>query len=222
MDTDARERLNRCERSYRRLTWLVRAQSAVLVVLIVPLLLAVNAIGGGYDAGGTEGRLRIAELIVVDKKGVERVRIGGDLPDAVVDGRRVPRGEKAAGVLLYDGAGRERGGYVTWEPSGNVGLTLDSRKRQATLFVAGAEGGSALKLWDGEDSIELRSDDDGSRVTAVRNGQIVYQEPAIDTLGDEACAAYRDALSQYSTEEVLNACRQRYSEAACRACLETQ
>jgi hypothetical protein len=132
----------------------------------------------------------------------------------------VARGEKAAGVLLYDNTGQERGGYVTWEPSGNVGLTLDSRKGQSTLFVAGADGGSALKLWDGEDSIELRSDSEGSRLTAVKNGRIAYQEPAINALSDEACAAYRDALSSYTTEEVLRACSQRYSEAACRACIE--
>src|ERR1051325_4224555 len=52
--------------------------------------------------------LRVSELVVVDPKGVERVRIGGDLPDAVINGKRVPRGEKAGGVLLYDGSGQER------------------------------------------------------------------------------------------------------------------
>lgn len=73
--------------------------------------------------------LRVSEIVVVDSKGAERVRIGGDLPDAIIGGKRVPRGQQAAGVLLYDATGSERSGYVTFEPSGNVGLTLDSRQQ---------------------------------------------------------------------------------------------
>lgn len=131
----------------------------------------------------------------------------------------MPRGEKAAGVLLYDGTGQERGGYVTWEPSGNVGLTLDTRKGQSTLFVAGPESGSALQLWHGDDLIELRSDDDGSRLTAVQAGQVAFQAPPIGAPGNEACAAYREAQGRLSAAEVMNACRKRYTEAACRVCL---
>ena len=123
--------------------------------------------------------LRVSELVVVDPKGVERVGLGGDLPDAVIGDKRVPRGEKAAGVLLYDGSGQERSGYVTFEPSGNVGLTLDTRKGQVAYFVAGADSGSALHLWHGGDLVELRSDADGSRLTAAKAGQVVSQEPAV-------------------------------------------
>src|SRR5256714_2930469 len=94
--------------------------------------------------------LKVSELVVVDPKGVERVRLGGDLPDATINGKRVPRGEKVAGVLLYDTTGQERGGYVTWE-SGNVGLTLDTRKGQAALFAARLER-SPLNLWHCQDS----------------------------------------------------------------------
>src|SRR5437773_9930158 len=52
--------------------------------------------------------LKVSELVVVDPNGVERVRIGGNVPDAVINGKRIPRGEKAAGVLLYDETGQER------------------------------------------------------------------------------------------------------------------
>jgi len=221
MVPDLQNKFDRFAHSHQRLVWIVRAQWIVMAVLLAAFFSNIYA-NSQHERQEAAGRLRVTELVVVDEIGVERVRVGGDLPDAVIDGKRVPRGEKAAGILLYDGTGRERGGYVTWEPSGNVGLTLDSRKGQATLFVAGPEGGSALKLWDGEDSIELRSDSDGSRLTAIREGLVVFQEPAVDALGDEACAAYREALSTYSMEEVLRACRQRYSEAACRACLEKQ
>jgi hypothetical protein len=114
----------------------------------------------------------------VDSKGVERVRIGGDLPDAVIGGKRVPRGQQAAGVVLYDATGGERSGYVTFEPSGNVGLTLDSRKEQIVSFIAAPDhAASMLQLRSGKDLIELRADDEGSRLTAVKAGQVVSQEP---------------------------------------------
>ena len=163
--------------------------------------------------------LRASELVIVDPKGVERVRIGGDLPDPVISGKRVPRGEKAAGVVLYDGTGQERGGYVTFEPSGNVGLTLDTRRRQVAFFVAGPDSGSALQLWHGNHLIELRSDDDGSRLTAVKDRQVVVQEPAVSKMSAETCEAYRGARARVSKEQVMSDCRRRFTEAACTPCL---
>ena len=170
---------------------------------------------------GVPPPLRVSELVVVDAKGVERVRVGGDLPDAIVGGKRVPRGEKAAGVLLYDGAGQERGGYVTFEPSGNVGLTLDTRRGQAAYFVAGPDGGSALQLWHGGDLVELRSDGDGSRLTATRAGQVVSQEPPVEKMSADTCEAYRGARARVSPEQVMRDCRRRFSDQPCRACLAT-
>jgi hypothetical protein len=162
----------------------------------------------------------VSELLVVDPKGVERVRIGGDLPDAIINGKRVPRGEKAAGVLLYDGGGQERSGYVTFEPSGNVGLTLDTRKNQAALFVAGPDEGSALQLWSGRDLIEFRSDSDGSRLTAAKAGQVVAQSPPIEKMSDATCEIYRGARARVSAEQVMRDCRRRFNDAACGVCLK--
>jgi hypothetical protein len=167
----------------------------------------------------TPSSLRVSELVVVDPKGAERVRIGGDLPDAIIGGKRVPRGEKAAGVLLYDGGGQERSGYVTFEPSGNVGLTLDTRRGQTTLFVAGPDTGSALQLWHGSDLIELRSDEDGSRLTAVKAGQVVSQQPTLTQMSADTCEAYKGARARVSREQVQRDCRRRFGDAACRACL---
>lgn len=170
----------------------------------------------------TPSSLGVSELVVVDPKGAERVRIGGDLPDAIIGGKRVPRGEKAAGVLLYDGGGQERSGYVTFEPSGNVGLTLDTRRGQTTLFVAGPDTGSALQLWHGSDLIELRSDDDGSRLTAVKAGQVVSQQPQVSQMSADTCEAYKGARARVSREQVMRDCRRRFGDTACRACLGEQ
>jgi hypothetical protein len=169
---------------------------------------------------GSPTSLRVSELVVVDSKGVERVRIGGDLPDALIGGKRVPRGQQAAGVLLYDGTGSERSGYVTFEPSGNVGLTLDSRKSQVASFIAAPDdAASMLQLWSGKDLIELRSDDEGSRFTAVKGGQVILQQPLIRRMSSGMCEAYRSARSRVSSEQVMRDCRQRFTEAACRSCL---
>jgi len=162
--------------------------------------------------------LKVSELIVVDQKGVERVRIGGDLPDAVYNGKKVPRGSKAAGVLLYDSLGRERGGYVTWEAE-NVGLTLDSAKMQVAMFVAGQEG-SALHMRYGQDSLDLRSDEDGSRITAIQDGKIVMQQPSTIKMSAGTCEDYRGARARVSAEQVMRDCQRRFSDAVCRACLE--
>jgi len=163
--------------------------------------------------------LRASELVIVDPKGVERVRIGGDLPDPIINGKRVPRGEKAAGVLLYDGTGQERSGYVTFEPSGNVGLTLDTRRQQVAFFVAGPDSGSALQLWHGNHLVELRSDGDGSRVTAVQDRVVVTQEPPVSKMSPDTCEAYRSARARVSKEQVMRDCRRRFTQAACVPCL---
>ena len=165
--------------------------------------------------------LRVSELVVVDSKGIERVRIAGDLPDAIIGGKRMPRGQQAAGVLLYDGRGSERSGYVTFEPSGNVGLTLDSRKQQIASFIAAPDdtAASMLQLWSGKDLIELRSDDEGSRFTAVKSGQVILQQPLIKKISESMCGAYRDARSRVSSEQVMGDCRRRFTETACQSCL---
>lgn len=165
--------------------------------------------------------LRVSELVVVDPKGVERVRIGGELPDSIVNGKRIGRGgEKIAGILLYDGTGQERSGYVTFEPSGNVGLTLDTRNQQVAYFLAGSDGASALQMWNGNKSLmELRSDSDGSRFSAVKDGQLIFQEPEVKSISTNICKEYQDARARVSKEQVMSDCRKRYKQDACQACL---
>jgi hypothetical protein len=165
--------------------------------------------------------LRARMLEIVDAQGTVRVRVGSDLPDAVIDGKTIGRGdESVAGVMLYDGTGQERGGYVTFEPSGNIGLTLDTRKGQVALFAAGPDEGATLRLWNGEDAIELRADSDGSRITSVADGTVTLQLPAIAKIGEPACNAYREARTGgYPVEDVVKAYSARFPAELCRQCL---
>lgn len=200
------------ERAYRRLVRLCYVQSLAITIAVISCTTA---------APRTPAPLRVTELVVVDSAGVERVRIGGDLPDAIIGGKKVPRGEKAAGLLLYDGSGQERGGYVTFEPSGNVALTLDTRKGQVALLAAGPDEGAAIQLWHGRDVVDLRSDSDGSRFTAAKGGQVVFQEPAVAAMSAGTCGAYKEARSRVSEEQVRRDCRRRFTEEPCRVCLES-
>ena len=163
--------------------------------------------------------LRVSELVVVDPKGVERVRIGGDLPDAIINGKRMVRGEKAAGVLLYDGSGQERSGYVTFEPSSNVALTLDTKKEQVVLFAAGPESGSTLQMWSGADKMDFRVDSDGARYTLTKGGVLAQQQPELERLSPSTCDAYKDVRKRFTKERAVQSCRQRFLDKACQACL---
>jgi len=207
-------------RQHLRLRRVVAVQSALLAAALCTLLVGCRPTQGSVQTHPAQSSLRVHELVIVDEAGVERVRIGGELPDAIIGGQRAPRGDEAAGVILYDSTGAERGGYVTFDESGNVGLTLDTRQQQATLFVAGPDGGSALQLWHGNDSVELRSDGEGSRITLVRDGRVLEQNPPVKAISAEACAEYTAALKQYPLEFVLQECRRRYTEAACQECLK--
>ncbi len=172
--------------------------------------------------------LRLHTLSIVDDRGVERVRIAGQLPDAVVDGKRAPRGETAAGVLIYDDAGQERGGYVTFAPSRSAVLTLDTRRGQVVLLAADSSGGAAFRLWHttSGDWIALRAESAGARLSVGRRNGIVLQEPAMSKADAAAfCAGLKGDVSRLKTklpaQEVLRACEQRMPSAACRKCLGT-
>jgi hypothetical protein len=209
------EQIERLEARNRLLTtW-----SVVITVLAIAIPLA-DSFGLKVAAQDKPKALRVSELAVVDENGTVRVRIGGQLPDAVVKGKTLPRGQKAAGVLLYDETGQERSGYVTFAPSGNVGLTLDNRDGQTAEFIAGPDAGAVLRIHWQDDAVELRTDEDGPSLHAVRKRKVAFHEPAVENPeSTELCKALRQAKSQVSAEQLFDACRARSSEAACQVCL---
>jgi len=126
--------------------------------------------------------LRVRGLIVVDEKGVERVRIGAPLPDPMMFGRRISRGGSVSGILLSDANGMERSGYVTDNDYGNVFFTLDSTTRgQHVLFVSDPNGGATLRMLDrgtnGINSLSLEASDDGPSFKLVKDGKTIFEQP---------------------------------------------
>jgi hypothetical protein len=211
------DRVRVCEQENARLRKQLGRQNRLWLIAL--LLVA----GGGAIASGSLkpvafDSIKANEVIVVDANGIVRARLGGDLPDAVMaNGRISKRGSKAAGLMIYDEQGIERGGYVTQDTGSNAMLTLDSKYRQAALFVAGPseDQASALRLWTNGSSIELRSDDNGSRVSVAEKNGVQYQQPVV-SLSPETCADYKKLEQQNPGKRY---CQARFTESACNVCL---
>ncbi len=218
MTVTLEQRIADCERANARLRRLLVGQNALW---ILALILAAGFAFAGAD-GKPAGAIRTTEITVVDAQGTVRARLGGDLPDAVLgDGRVVKRGSKASGLLIYDEEGIERGGYVTQDTGSNAMLTLDSKERQAALFVAGPDTSqaSALKLWTRDSAIELRADSDGSRLTAFGKRGTTLQLPEIARLPASTCGEYTALERQHPGKRI---CQSRFTEAACSACIDSR
>ena len=222
MEDDIQARVVELERSNRQLrAWLL----PTLVGL--PLCAGLSLVGFNRPRSAARpvaDSLRVRELVVVDSQGTVRVRLGAHLPDAMIDGRRLRRGEDAAGLLLYDDTGRERGGYVTFAPSRNVALTLDTRERQVALFAAGPDDGAAARLWRGADWVEMRADVKGTHVSVGRSNELVFQEPPMSEAEAAAgCSELKAELKQVAPQppvaQVLAACKMHMPDSACRKCL---
>lgn len=189
-------RLEACERQSKGL-----ARTLGLSIFALGVVAAIgwpSRVVPASAAPGPAAHLRVSELVVVDAKGVERVRIGGQLPPALVDGKPGPGGGRAAGIVLLDEAGR------------------------AAYFVAGPDGESALRLSRGKDWVELRADEGGARASAVRSGELVSRQPV--AAPSEVAASCVDLKieaekSPLSSAQLLDACRQRLGDADCRVCL---
>jgi hypothetical protein len=212
----------------KRLALLERRSRILVAVQFALALSFVTPLFTGWPVAGLSAQdqrvLTLSELAIVDDKGTVRVRISGQVPDAIIDGRPVPRGARAAGVVLYDDTGTERSGYVTFaSPNRNVVLTLDNDRKQTALFAAGPEGGSALRLWYNDNAVELNVGSDGPNIHATQDKRPVFHEPPVPNPEKTVmCQEIREARTRFSEAELLQICINRSSEAACRACLDVK
>lgn len=196
-----------------------RLLKLVLSVLVVTLS-AIGLMAARAPEGVTES-IRTRELLVVDSNNVIRARVSGDMPDAIMaNGHVSKRGAKAAGFMIYDQEGIERGGYVTFD-HGNAMLSLDSKYRMVANLIAGPEedGVSVLNLHTKNSSLELRSDPEGSRLSVSKAHRVTYQHPEIDTLSQGKCRSYKDLEKKYPGEGV---CLDRFSQATCDRCFKSE
>jgi hypothetical protein len=218
----------RIETLERRLHGLMRLNCVLLTLFGVSVLGAFRAASSGRIVMADS--LSVRELRVVDTTGVVRVRVSADMPDAVIGGRRVHRPEAASGVMLYDDAGQERGGYVTFAPSRTVALTLDTRRSQVAAFSADSAGGAAIGLFEGDDRLEVRaSKNTGTGLFVWKNGALAVASPQLSMeeerricgeLKDELRSAEAQGKQKIPSEQVFRACALHMATNACRTCLD--
>jgi hypothetical protein len=89
VDLNLAARINQLE---RRVT---RHRAAFVFILLLGAVLGAVVSSTMPQAlaqtPGTDGILKVRGLIVVDERGVERVRLGAPLPDPIVEGKRSPQ-----------------------------------------------------------------------------------------------------------------------------------
>ncbi len=127
MESDTRMlwcEIERLRRAVRR----TRLTGALACLAVAALACAGLAAGRSPEI---HDLIRARRVEVLDGRGVERVIIGAPLPDPMLLGRRVDRGEAVSGILILDAEGNERGGYVTGDVSRDAALTLDELGRAA-------------------------------------------------------------------------------------------
>jgi hypothetical protein len=214
MSSDETARLAELERSLTRMRRFTILSCLLLVGLSSAAFLKVQT---------APTVLTVSELKVTDQKGVVRVHIGGELPGS----NRGQGSEGTAGLLLFDATGAERGGYITTDSSGYIGLTLDSRRvsrttasTQTAVFRADSIGSTVLRLWNAEHMFEITADRDGARYNVLQARQIIAQDPPVPNPRSSAvCTELRLLRAQYDSTLVRKACRERMTEGGCKLCL---
>jgi hypothetical protein len=159
-----------------------RRLGAALIMAAAALLAALAALAlaipGAKPAMPDDGILTLRGLVIVDDRGVERVRIQAPLPDPVILGKRFVRGGAVSGILLFDDEGNERSGYVTSDGYPNVFLTLDSLARQHVLFIAEPQGDPTLRLWDGASVATLSASPEGPSLKLESGKEVLTEFPS--------------------------------------------
>ena len=231
VDEHLSTRLAACERELRSLKHALGMSVSLLAGGIFLGITGFRTLSATsrLSAAGIADSVLVRELIVVDDSGTVRARVGGNLPDANYHGRRMRRGDHAAGVSLYDRDGLERGGYVTFDRSGVVALTLDNRGQQVAIFGADSTpgAGATARLWLEKDWAEMKVDQAGPHFAAGRNGAVVLMQPSMNLHDAGAmCTELKNEVAlirpPLSPSAVLEACRAHAADGVCRKCVNAR
>jgi hypothetical protein len=158
-----------------------RLRTAILVMMILFSVVVMTVVRERLlrvYASSDSMELRVKRLAVVDDKGVERVVIAAPVPDPMIHGKRVKRNGAASGIIIYDTAGNERGGYLTSDESSNGAmLTLDGTDHQVLTLYANPDNGATVSLNNQKgDGLTLTTWD--MPVIQMRRGrQSIFKQP---------------------------------------------
>jgi hypothetical protein len=145
-----------------------------ILVLAFGILMAGSGFLLAFHTGGISCALRLKDLAIVDDSGKVRMRLAASLPDPIIAGKRVPREGSVSDILLYDGDGDERGGYVV-DNAGDALLSLDSKRDQLITLVAypGGESQLAINTTDRAFQLALSAVHEGPSINFYKNSDNV-------------------------------------------------
>lgn len=210
-------RISACEHENQRLRNSIRRQNKAWLAAL--LVVAIGSATAGIAVkNAVFGSIQAKDITIVDDNGVVRARMSGTMPDATMFGGRVAkRGAQAAGFMIYDKDGIERGGYVTFDHD-NAMLSLDSKYHMVASLIAGPgeEGTGVLNFSSRNNGMELRTDSNGARISVSKDKVVKQQIPEIETISSETCEDLRQLVKKYPNQ---NVCRNRYTEPACNRCM---
>jgi hypothetical protein len=166
------------EDKYSKLEKRVGVVTAFFSVLLVALGGATGYQAYRIHAFATARSLRLRELRIYDDKGVDRVVISGNLPQALVNGKPSNfRPRSMAGMLIYDGSGTERGGFGTMDGYANAVITLDEKEKQAFLLLAEPEGSSFFMQHDAKGFVFMGVGEGKPFLTLRQGKDVLFAKP---------------------------------------------
>jgi hypothetical protein len=124
-------------------------------------------------------RLALRRLDIVDSHGVSRVILAAPLPPATAFGKVTGRSDRRiSGILIADGTGTERGGYVTGDTDdANALLTLDAQGHQTVLLLAEPSGETLFRIWNGKGSLVMGVSGKNPFLNVNQDGKAVFGAP---------------------------------------------
>jgi hypothetical protein len=164
------------ENQVRRLRRVSVASSALAVVCCVLTLYFWSTGSHAYAQPGETHDLRLRSLTIVDEKGTPRIVLAAPLPDPKYGKRPKP----AAGILIFDDSGSERGGYVTSDgKDAEAYLTLDNAAGgQAAMFLANAQKGATLVVTNADgDAIGMTTAFSRPVFQVTEGKKVIFKQP---------------------------------------------
>ena len=116
--------------------------------------------------------LRVRGIVVADTNGVGRVVIGSHVdPNPMLQGKRYKGGREMSGIMLYDGDGNERGGYMTGDWYGNMYITLDDLGGQRAMLLVEPQGAASFSIGGGNNVFNVLATRDTTIFRVLNNGK---------------------------------------------------
>lgn len=132
---------------------------------------------GVYAQTAQSQILKVRGLTIVDEKGTPRAVLGAPLPDP----KQGKRPKPVSGLLIYDAAGNERGGYVTSDGENSEAfLTLDNAAGggQAAMLLANPDEGATFVLTNRNgDTIGMTTAFPRPTLQIAERKKVIFKQP---------------------------------------------